>query len=98
MPDPVLQRVPIDLITLEPQPRARFDPEALRDLAASIAASGLQQPPLCRRNGDRLILVDGERRLRASRSLGWKEIPVLVATDELDAAEAADPPGLQPAA
>ncbi|MCC7390156.1 MAG: ParB/RepB/Spo0J family partition protein [Phycisphaerales bacterium] len=87
MPEPVLLRVPIREIVIEGQPRRRFDAEALQSLAASIAASGLQHPPLCRKEGDRLVLVDGERRVRACLLLGVEEITVLVAEGAADAAE-----------
>lgn len=88
MTDTTYSRIPIDTITVRPQARRHFDADALQQLAESIAASGLQQPLLCRREGDVLILVDGERRLRACKSLDWTEVPVLIAEGDLDATEA----------
>lgn len=84
--DPTLQRVPIDRIVLEPQARRRFDPRTIEELAASIASSGLQQPPLLRRRGESFVPIDGERRVRACTVLDWKELPALV-VEESDAAD-----------
>lgn len=87
MTDTTFSRIPIDTITVRPQARRQFDADALQQLADSITASGLQQPLLCRREGDLLILIDGERRLRACTLLGWTEAPVLIAESDLDATE-----------
>lgn len=65
----------------EIQPRKRFDPEALQDLATSIKESGLIQPLVVREKTDepgRYELIAGERRLRASRLAGLTEVPVVV--------------------
>ena len=47
------------------QPRKRFDPDALAELAASIKSSGLAQPISVRAHGDGHMIVMGERRWRA---------------------------------
>lgn len=62
------------------QPRLEFDPEELRDLAASIKESGLLQPIVVRPGSSKSVyeLVAGERRLRAVKSLGWEEVPVII--------------------
>ena len=66
----------IDLIDADPdQPRRNFDPELLAELAASIKANGLAVPILLRPVGGRFVIVHGERRFRACRSLGWTTIP-----------------------
>lgn len=63
----------------EHQPRKRFDPEALSDLAASIKESGLIQPLVVRELRDgRYELIAGERRWRASQMAGLTEVPVVV--------------------
>lgn len=85
--NPSLQHVPIDRLSVAPQVRKHFDEGAIDGLAASIRESGLQQPLLVRREGERLHVIDGERRLRACRSLGMKEIPVLVVDDPLTVAD-----------
>ena len=70
----------LSLIDPDPaQARRNFDPTALDELAQSIAANGLAVPVLLRPGADgRLILVHGERRLRAAQSLGWETIPAAV--------------------
>lgn len=45
--------------------RQEFDPDAITDLANSISAHGLLHPPVMRQDGPNLVLVAGERRLRA---------------------------------
>ncbi len=60
------------------QPRSRFDDAALRELAASIKASGVLQPVLVRRQADGYQLVAGERRLRAAQLAGLQWIPAIV--------------------
>ena len=61
------------------QPRKRFDDEAIRELAASIRASGVLQPILVRRFGpEEFQLVAGERRLRAAGLAGLSRIPAVV--------------------
>lgn len=71
----------IDLDLIRPnglQPRARFEKEKLEELAASIAANGVIQPVIVRRDGDTFELVAGERRWRAARIAGLGRIPALV--------------------
>lgn len=65
------------------QPRKRFDEEAIRDLSASIKASGVLQPVIVRTSGDGYQIVAGERRLRAASMAGLERIPAIVreATD-----------------
>ena len=62
------------------QPRREFQPAELKELQASLAASGLLQPITVRTTpgGKGFQLVAGERRLRAATALGWTEIPATV--------------------
>ena len=72
--------VSVDLLKPNPhQPRTEFDPEALQELADSIKEHGIIQPPLVEEtgNGDYYIIA-GERRTRAAKLAGLKEIPVRV--------------------
>ena len=70
----------VDLIDPNPdQPRRVFDVERLDTLAKSISRSGLLQPVVVRRAGDRYELIVGERRWRAARRAGLTEIPAVVA-------------------
>lgn len=88
MPASFIMKIDIMLVDPNPfQPRTSFAPEAMEDLKKSIIANGLIQPITVRRFGDtRYQLISGERRLRACKDLGHKEIPAYileVATDEL---------------
>ena len=60
------------------QPRKVFDQEALQDLAASIREHGVIQPVLLRPAKTGFELVAGERRWRAARQAGLKQIPAIV--------------------
>lgn len=62
------------------QPRREFDPEALAQLADSIAANGLIQPIIVRsgKSDGYFEIVAGERRWRASKMAGLVEVPVIV--------------------
>ena len=66
------------------QPRKVFDEEALNELAQSIAEIGIAQPLLVRPYGDSYQIVAGERRWRAAKIAGLKEVPVRIMelTDE----------------
>ena len=60
------------------QPRKVIREEELNELAESIRSSGILQPILARRVGDRLEIVAGERRWRAAKIAGLSHVPVLV--------------------
>ena len=60
------------------QPRKIFDEEALKDLSASIKERGVFQPILVRKSLKGYELIAGERRLKASKMAGLKEIPAIV--------------------
>ena len=60
------------------QPRRSFDEDALKELAASIAAVGVIQPIIVCPTGERYQIIAGERRYRASRMAGLDEIPAIV--------------------
>lgn len=62
----------------EGQPRKRFDPEAIAELAASIAEKGVLQPLLVRPVEGALEIVAGERRFRAAKEAGLSRVPVVV--------------------
>lgn len=75
-----LLTLPVEsLIPGKYQPRTRMDQEALDELAGSIKAQGLMQPILARATaGGKYEIIAGERRWRASRIAGLKDVPVLV--------------------
>lgn len=60
------------------QPRKKFEPEALRELADSIAANGLLQPVTVRKTEAGYELIAGERRLMACRMIKMERIPALL--------------------
>ena len=74
------QNVPLKQIHIAPtQPRRYFDPKALSELAASIKQHGILQPLLVRpRARTGYELVAGERRYRAAKECGLKDVPVVV--------------------
>lgn len=87
--EPVLQakdRIPgITLAEIESvipnqfQPRRDFDEASLTELSESIAANGIIQPLVVRKGDDgKLHLIAGERRLRAAKKAGLKQVPVVI--------------------
>jgi ParB family chromosome partitioning protein len=72
--------VPIENIEPNPdQPRRRFDPDHLEDLANSIREKGVIQPLIVREKaGGKYEIVAGERRWRASQKAQLHELPVIV--------------------
>jgi len=74
--------VELDLITPNPnQPRTMFDDESMEELAASIREIGVISPVTLRKNPDgTYMIIAGERRYRASKSIGLKTIPAYVRT------------------
>ena len=77
----------VDINNIKPntaQPRKTFDDEKLEELASSIERHGLIQPIVLRASGKGYEIVAGERRWRAARLVGLKEVPCIVKelTDE----------------
>ena len=70
------------------QPRKVFDDESIADLAQSIKVYGIIQPLSVRKiNNDYYELIAGERRLRAAKEAGLKEVPVIICNiDDKDSA------------
>ena len=65
------------------QPRRVFDPQALQELADSIAVYGILQPLSVRRTPSGWELIAGERRLRAARIAGLAQVPcIALSADE----------------
>ncbi len=60
------------------QPRKSFDEDALQELADSIKQFGLLQPILVQQRDDYYEIIAGERRWRAAKLAGLKEIPVII--------------------
>jgi ParB family transcriptional regulator, chromosome partitioning protein len=71
--------VPVDALEPNPyQPRSALDPAGLASLTASIRESGIVQPILVRRRGERYQIIAGERRWRAAVAAGLAAVPVTV--------------------
>jgi ParB family transcriptional regulator, chromosome partitioning protein len=82
----ILAKISVEFISPNPyQPRMAFEPKALEELKKSILSNGLIQPITVRRiQGNRYQLISGERRLRAYRDIGYKEIPAYIIKVESD--------------
>ena len=69
----------VDDISPNPvQPRKSFEPEALGELSVSIKNYGILNPLTVRLRGGKYELVAGERRLRAARMAGLREVPCIL--------------------
>lgn len=69
----------VDIVPNKDQPRKKFNEAALKELADSISQHGVIQPLLVRPlSGGTYQLIAGERRWRASRMAGIKEVPVVI--------------------
>lgn len=78
-PGDVVQKVTLDQVVPSPlQPRKEFVAEQITELMESIREHGIIQPLIVRPVNGKLELIAGERRLRASRELGLREVPVIV--------------------
>lgn len=78
-----LVKLPVAKILPNPsQPRKIFDEDDLVSLAKSISENGLLQPVTVRRDNGAYFLVAGERRLRACKLAGLKEIPAIISDCE----------------
>ncbi|MBR6230181.1 MAG: ParB/RepB/Spo0J family partition protein [Eubacterium sp.] len=60
------------------QPRKEFDQEKLQELADSIAQHGIVQPIVVTKQDDYYEIIAGERRWRAAKLAGLKEVPVVI--------------------
>ena len=78
---PMAEMVEIKLSEIIPnptQPRTEFDEVALDELAESIRQLGLIQPITVKRQGEKYIIISGERRWRASERAGLEVIPAYI--------------------
>lgn len=73
--------VMMDIKKVEPnrdQPRKKFDEDALIELSESIKQFGILQPLLCQERDDYYEIIAGERRWRAAKMAGLKQVPVII--------------------
>ena len=71
----------VKVTSIEPnreQPRKDFNEEAMGELAESMKVYGVLQPLLVQRKGDYYEIIAGERRWRAAKLAGLKEVPVVI--------------------
>ena len=72
-------KVPIAELRSNPyQPRKVFDEEALKELASSIKEHGVFQPIIIKKSIKGYEIIAGERRVKASKLAGLKEVPAIV--------------------
>ena len=72
-------RVPVEQIEVNPkQPRHDFDEQALNELANSIKLHDIIQPLTVSKTGDKYRIIAGERRWRAAKIAGLRDIPVYI--------------------
>ena len=67
-----------DCIANPTQPRTTFDPTALEELADSIRTLGLIQPITVRKQGEKYLIISGERRWRAAQMAELETIPAYI--------------------
>ena len=80
--DPLGQVINVKITKVEPdrnQPRKNFNKDSLAELADSIKRYGVIQPLLVQKKDDHYEIIAGERRWRAAKIAGMKEIPVILA-------------------
>lgn len=74
-----ITEIALSLIDTNPnQPRKTFDKESLNELADSIKIHGVIQPIILNKIDNRYTIIAGERRFRASKIAGLKQIPAIV--------------------
>lgn len=67
-----------EIIVNQYQPRRDFDDKTLEELAQSIRENGIIQPLVVRKAAQGYMLIAGERRLRASKLAGLKQVPIVI--------------------
>ena len=60
------------------QPRRQFDEDSLQELADSVKQYGILQPLIVKKHDKFYEIIAGERRWRAAKLAGLKEVPVLI--------------------
>lgn len=74
-----IHEVPVDQIIPNPyQPRKYFDEEKLQDLVSSIKENGIIQPIVVTKVQEGYQIVVGERRWRAAKQVGLRQVPVII--------------------
>ena len=77
--DKGVDQLPVDALSVSSyQPRKYIDPEAIAELASSVAQKGILQPLLVRPLDKGYEIVAGERRFRAAQEVGLKTVPAII--------------------
>ena len=72
-------KVALEMVEPNPdQPRKSFNNESLIELSQSIRSNGIIQPIVVRKDGEKYVIIAGERRYRASIMAGLKQIPIII--------------------
>lgn len=73
-----LSNIALDSIVVREQVRTKFNDESLRELAENIKVNGLIQPLVIHREGNKFVLICGERRFRAMSLIDMKDAPCFI--------------------
>ncbi len=73
-----LSNISLDQIEVRTQVRTKFNDESLVELGENIKVNGLIQPLVIHREGNKFVLICGERRFRAMTMIGMKEAPCFI--------------------
>lgn len=73
-----LSTIALDTIVVREQVRTKFNDESLQELGENIKVNGLIQPLVIHREGNKFVLICGERRYRAMTMINMKEAPCFI--------------------
>lgn len=73
-----LATIALDTIVVRDQVRTKFNDESLRELGENIKVNGLIQPLVLHREGNKFVLICGERRFRAMSLIDMREAPCFI--------------------
>lgn len=73
-----LANIALDTIVVREQVRTKFNDESLRELGENIKVNGLIQPLVLHREGNKFVLICGERRFRAMTLIEMREAPCFI--------------------
>ena len=73
-----LSNIQLSKIVVRDQVRTKFNDESLLELGENIKTNGLIQPLVIHREGDKFVLICGERRFRAMHLIDMKEAPCFI--------------------
>jgi ParB/RepB/Spo0J family partition protein len=77
------QTARVDEIEIKENIRQEFGEKDLKEMAESIKLYGIIVPLVVRKTGNKLVLVDGERRLRSAKLVGLSEVPITYAIGKI---------------